>query len=206
MTIAQSLLAFVLAAGLVTVTPGLDTALVLRAAAAEGRRSGAWAAVGVGAGCLIWGGAVALGLTALLSASRAAYALLRWAGAAYLLYLGVRLLLSPRSALQIETAPSAAGHPFRRGLFTNLLNPKVGVFYVSFLPQFVPAGVSAPAWIFLLAAIHVVLGLAWFAFLIAAIGRARRWLARPSTVKTLDRLTGCVFVGFGLDLALSRHA
>jgi threonine/homoserine/homoserine lactone efflux protein len=206
MTVPQSLLAFILAASLVTVTPGLDTALVLRAAAAEGRKSGAWAAVGVGVGCLTWGGAVALGLTALLAASTAAYALLRWAGAAYLLYLGVRLLLSPRSVLEIETAPSAAGHPFRRGLFTNLLNPKVGVFYVSFLPQFIPSGVSAPAWSFLLAAIHVALGLAWFALLIGAIARARRWLARPGMVKTLDRLTGCVFVGFGLNLALSRRA
>src|ERR1700754_3263709 len=122
MTITQSLFAFVLAASLITVTPGLDTALVLRAAAAEGRKSGAWAAVGVGVGCLTWGGAVALGLTALLAASTAGSALLRWAGAAYLLYLGVRLLLSPRAVLEIETAPSAAGHPFRRGLFTNLLN------------------------------------------------------------------------------------
>jgi threonine/homoserine/homoserine lactone efflux protein len=162
--------------------------------------------VGVGAGCLIWGGAVALGLTALLAASTAAYAMLRWAGAAYLLYLGVRLLLTPRSALQIEAAPSAAGNPFRRGLFTNLLNPKVGVFYVSFLPQFIPTGVSGPAWTFLLAAIHVVLGLAWFAVLIGAIGRAKRWLARAAVIRNLDRLTGCVFVGFGLNLALSRRA
>jgi RhtB (resistance to homoserine/threonine) family protein len=206
MTVAQSLLAFVLAAGLVTVTPGLDTALVLRAAASEGRKHGAWAALGVGTGCLIWGGAVALGLTALLAASTAAYALLRWAGAAYLLYLGVQLLLRPRSALQIESAPAAAGHPYRRGLFTNLLNPKVGVFYVSFLPQFIPAGVNAPAWTFLLAAIHVALGLGWFALLIGAIARARRWLARPGMVRTLDRLTGCVFVGFGVNLALARRA
>jgi threonine/homoserine/homoserine lactone efflux protein len=206
MTVAQSLLAFVAAASLVTIAPGLDTALVLRAAAADGRRSGGWAAVGVGAGCLIWGGAVALGLTALLAASTAAYTALRWAGAAYLLYLGVRLLLAPRSAMQIEAAPSAVGHPFRRGLFTNLLNPKVGVFYVSFLPQFVPVGVNSPAWCFLLASIHVILGLAWFALLIGAIGQARRWLARPGVVKALDRVTGCVFVGFGLNLALSRRA
>ncbi|MBV8684023.1 MAG: LysE family translocator [Caulobacteraceae bacterium] len=206
MTIAQSLIAFVLAAGLITVTPGLDTALVLRAAAAEGRRSGGWAAVGVSAGCLVWGGAVALGLTALLAASTMAYTVLRWIGAAYLLYLGVGLLLRPRSALQIEAAPSAAGHPFRRGLLTNLLNPKVGIFYVSFLPQFIPTGANAPAWSFLLAAIHVALGLAWFALLIGAIDRARRWLARSGVVKTLDRITGCVFVGFGLNLALSRRA
>src|SRR5271168_221709 len=140
MTVVQSLLAFVAAASLVTITPGLDTALVLRAAAADGRRAGAWAAAGVGAGCLTWGAAVALGLTALLAASTAAYVALRWAGAAYLLYLGVRLLLAPRSAMQIDTAPTAGAHPFRRGLLTNLLNPKVGVFYVSFLPQFIPSG------------------------------------------------------------------
>jgi threonine/homoserine/homoserine lactone efflux protein len=205
MTVVQSLLAFVAAASLVTITPGLDTALVLRAAAADGRRAGAWAAVGVGAGCLTWGAAVALGLTALLAASTAAYVALRWAGAAYLLYLGVRLLLAPRSAMQIDTAPTAGAHPFRRGLFTNLLNPKVGVFYVSFLPQFIPPGANAPAWSFLLASIHVALGLIWFALLIGAIGRARRWLARAGVVKALDRLTGCVFVGFGLNLALSRR-
>jgi threonine/homoserine/homoserine lactone efflux protein len=203
MTVAQSLIAFVAAAGLVTITPGLDTALVLRAAAVEGRRSGAWAAIGIGAGCLIWGAGVALGLTALLAASSTAFTVLRWAGAVYLLWLGVGLLIRPRRSMTLDGAPAAGAHPFRRGLTTNLLNPKVGVFYVSFLPQFVPGGVNVAAWSFLLATIHVGLGLAWFAVLIAGIARARRLLARAGVVKALDRLTGCVFVGFGLKLAVS---
>jgi threonine/homoserine/homoserine lactone efflux protein len=202
MTIGQSLLAFAAAAGVVTLAPGLDTALVLRATAVEGRRSGAWAALGIGAGCLVWGAAVALGLTALLAASAAAFTLVRWAGALYLLWLGVMLLLKPRQALIDEAAPAVGAHPFRRGLLTNLLNPKAGVFYVSFLPQFVPAGVNVPAWSFMLAAIHVAMALAWFAVLIGAIGRARAMLRRAGVVKILDRLTGCVFLGFGLNLAL----
>jgi threonine/homoserine/homoserine lactone efflux protein len=204
MSIDQSLVAFIAAAGVVTLAPGLDTALVLRATAVEGRRSGAWAAMGVGAGCLIWGAGVALGLTALLAASRTAFTVVRWAGAIYLLWLGARLLLKPRSALIEEQGAAAmAAHPFRRGLLTNLLNPKVGVFYISFLPQFVPAGVNVAAWSFMLASIHVLMGLAWFAVLIGAIGRARRMLRRPGVVRILDRLTGCVFVGFGVKLAVS---
>jgi threonine/homoserine/homoserine lactone efflux protein len=206
MDIAQSLIAFVAAAGVVTLTPGLDTALVLRASAVDGRRSGAWAAAGIGAGCLVWGAAVALGLTAILAASSAAFAVIRWAGALYLLWLGVRLLIWPGRSMTLDGAPAGGSHPFRRGLTTNLLNPKAGVFYISFLPQFIPAGVNAPAWSFLLAAIHVALALAWFAVLIAAIGRARRLLARPGVVAVLDRITGCVFVAFGLNLALSRRA
>jgi threonine/homoserine/homoserine lactone efflux protein len=206
MTVVQPLIAFVAAAGVVTLAPGLDTALVLRATAIEGRRAGAWAAVGIAAGCLVWGAGVALGLTALLAASTAAFTLVRWAGALYLLWLGVKLLLHPRDVLVDEGAAAVGAHPFRRGLLTNLLNPKAGVFYVSFLPQFVPAGVDVPAWSFMLAAIHVLLALAWFAVLIGAIDRARAMLRRPGVVRILDRLTGCVFVGFGVKLAVSAKA
>jgi threonine/homoserine/homoserine lactone efflux protein len=204
MTMAQSLIAFLAAATLVTVTPGLDTVLVLRATASEGRRAGAWAAVGVGVGCLVWGAAVALGLAAILAASAAAFAVIRWAGAAYLLWLGVKLIARPRTSLD-EAGPPVGGHPFQRGLVTNLLNPKVGVFYISFLPQFVPAAVNTPAWTFMLACIHVALGLGWFSILIPAISGVRRLLARRGVISALDRLTGCVFVAFGLDLALARR-
>jgi len=200
MTIIQSLLAFLAVAALVVITPGLDTALVLRTTTSEGRRSGLRAALGIGTGCLVWGAAVALGLAAILAASAAAFAVVRFAGAAYLLWLGVKLILHPRTGMD-AAGPPVGSHPFRSGLFTNLLNPKAGVFYISFLPQFVPAGVNAPTWTFLLAVIHVVMGLAWFSLLIGAIGRARRFLERRGVVAALDRVTGCVFVGFGLDLA-----
>jgi threonine/homoserine/homoserine lactone efflux protein len=204
MTIAQSLVAFLIAAGLVTLTPGLDTALVLRAAASEGRRAGAFAALGVAAGCLIWGAAVALGLGALLAASGQVFAIVRLAGAAYLIWMGARLIVSPRARFAAEDAPPPAGHPFRRGLFTNLLNPKVGVFYVSFFPGFVPTGMTFGLWCFLLAVIHVALGLAWFSVLIGATDRVRGLLDRPGAVRIIDRLTGVVFIGFGADLTLGR--
>jgi len=131
---------------------------------------------------------------------------LKWAGAAYLAWLGVRLLLNPRSAFDLAKAGTARdGNWWLRGFLTNLLNPKVGVFYVSFLPQFVPAHVAAGPFIFLLAAIHAVLGVIWFAALIAATSPLKRWLQRAAVVRWLDRLTGVVFLGFGLRLALDRR-
>jgi threonine/homoserine/homoserine lactone efflux protein len=199
-----ALIAFFLAAGLITVTPGLDTALVLRATASEGRRAGWWAALGVGAGCLVWGAAVALGLGAVLAASSRLFALIRFVGAAYLIWLGVGLILARRQGFASPAVSTPKGHPFRRGLVTNLLNPKAGVFYVSFLPQFVPASVSFGPWCFLLAAIHVSLGLAWFSLLIGATHGVRGLLDRPGAIKIIDRVTGVVFLGFGADLALGK--
>jgi threonine/homoserine/homoserine lactone efflux protein len=204
MTIAQSLVAFLIAAGLITLTPGLDTALVLRATASEGRRAGGFAALGIAAGCLVWGVAVALGLGALLAASGQVFAIVRLAGAAYLIWMGARLMVSPRARFAAEETQPPAGHPFRRGLMTNLLNPKIGVFYVSFFPGFVPTGMPFGPWCFLLAVIHVALGLAWFAVLIGATHRVRGLLDRPGVVKVIDRVTGVVFIGFGADLALAR--
>lgn len=208
MTVAQALLAFTLAAGLLTITPGLDTAIVLRTAAVEGPRRAALAAVGVLLGCLAWGGAVALGLGALLQASALAFEILRWAGAAYLVWLGLGLLLRPRARFDLGAGEApAAGRGdlawLRRGLLTNLLNPKVGVFYISFLPQFLPAGAPAGSFIFGLAAIHAVLGLAWFGLLIGATRPVSGLLRRERVVQGLDRITGGVFLAFAARLALA---
>lgn len=210
MTIAQALIAFCIAAGLLTITPGLDTALVLRTAAAEGPRSAALAALGIVAGCLTWGAAVALGLGALLAASQLAFNVLKWAGALYLIWLGLNLLFKPRSRFGIElddrVASSARNRSWLgRGYLTNLLNPKIGVFYVSFLPQFLPAHVAAGPFIFLLAALHAVMGLVWFALLIVATRPIARALKRPAVIRRLDRMTGVVFLGFGVKLALVRQ-
>ncbi len=207
MTLAPSLIAYIAAASLLTITPGLDTAMILRAAAVEGRRSAAFAAVGIGMGCLIWGAAVALGLGALLAASQAAYTALKWVGAAYLVYLGVRLLWKPRARFVIEgTDGGGAAAALRRGLLTNLLNPKIGVFYVTFLPQFTPVGVNVGAYVFMLAVIHVVLGALWSVVLIGATAPLRAVLARPRAVTVMDRVTGALFIAFGAGLALSKRA
>jgi threonine/homoserine/homoserine lactone efflux protein len=201
--LASSLAAFTAAAALLTVTPGLDTALVLRTAGVEGARRALVAAVGICLGCLAWGAVVALGLGILLQASRLAYAMLRYAGAAYLLWLGVQLLLSKRA--RFDAGPrSGRGNWLARGFLTNALNPKVGAFYVSFLPQFVPAGANVPAMTLLLATIHALLGLAWFVLLVAATRPLARALARPEIIRALDRATGTIFLLFAARLALSR--
>ena len=204
MTLAQSLMAYGLAAGLLTITPGLDTALILRTAAVRGP-SAAWrAALGVGLGCLVWGAAAAFGVGLIITASRLAFTTLKWAGAAYLVFLGAKALLQPRRAFAIGEA--AAGDAFARGLLTNLLNPKVGVFYISFLPQFVPAGAAPAPFMLGLAGLHVLMGLLWAAALILALHPLRAALQRPEVVAWLDRLTGGVFIGFGLRLALMEPA
>ena len=209
MTVVQALSAYVVAAGLLTLTPGLDTALILRTAAVEGPKRAAFAALGINIGCLIWGAAVALGLGALLAASTLAFNVLKWVGAAYLVWLGLNLLLKPRESFQL-TAPAGlmTGGDLawmRRGFLTNLLNPKVGVFYVSFLPQFLPMGVQAAPFIFLLAVIHVVIGSCWSATLILATRPIAGVLQRAAVVRWLDRVTGGLFLAFGVRLALERR-
>ena len=208
MTVVQALSAYVVAAGLLTITPGLDTALVLRTAAVEGPKRAVFAALGINVGCLIWGAAVALGLGALLAASTMAFTILKWVGAAYLVWLGLNLLLKPRDRFEIATGAKRGGGDLtwmRRGFLTNLLNPKIGVFYVSFLPQFLPAGVQAAPFIFLLAVIHVLIGSCWSATLIAGTRPIAGVLQRAAVVRWLDRLTGGVFVAFGVRLALERR-
>jgi threonine/homoserine/homoserine lactone efflux protein len=205
MSVTTALALFIVAAGLLTITPGLDTAMVLRTAAVEGARRAALAALGVVSGCLAWGAAVALGLGVLLAASETAYTVLKWAGAAYLAWLGINLILRPRSKLDLVARGARRGAWWLRGFLTNLLNPKVGVFYVSFLPQFVPAHVPAAPFVFLLAAIHAGLGLAWFALPIAGVAPLKRWLSRAAVVRWLDRVTGAFFLAFGARLGLERR-
>jgi threonine/homoserine/homoserine lactone efflux protein len=205
-SVTASLVAFTAAASLLTVAPGLDTALVLRTAATEGPRRAALAGIGVAIGCFCWATAVALGLGALLAASEFAYAVLRWIGAAYLVWLGYKMLRHPRRAIVAEQRGAGGGRAaFAKGVLTNLLNPKVGIFYVTFLPQFVPDGASVAPFILLLGAIHAILGLLWFACLIIATHPIARILGRPTVIETMDRLTGGLFVACGVGLALESR-
>jgi threonine/homoserine/homoserine lactone efflux protein len=207
MTVAEALAAFVAAATILTITPGTDTALVLRLSATTGARPAAFAAVGIVMGCLFWGALAAVGLGALLATSPLAFAILQWIGGAYLCWLGLTLILHPRRALaqdEHEVDGKRDWDALRQGLFTNILNPKVGIFYVSFLPLFVPPGVSAGPFLLLLAVIHGALGLGWFAVIISASKSLRRLLAAPRAITALDRIAGAVFIGFGVKLALSR--
>jgi threonine/homoserine/homoserine lactone efflux protein len=206
-SIAGSLTAYVAAASLLTVTPGLDTALVLRTAASQGARRAALTGLGIAAGCFGWAMLVSLGLGALLAASELGYSILKWAGAAYLIWIGCSMLRHPRSELaERPVHRHSERRAFSTGVLTNLLNPKVGVFYISFLPQFVPPHVQAAPYMLLLGAIHAGLGIIWFAALIAATRPMARLLRRRPVVRWCDRVTGGMFVAFGIGLAVQRRA
>ncbi len=207
MTSAHALLAaFIATASLLVITPGLDTALVLRMAATAGPRPAALAGLGIAAGCFCWAVLVALGLGALLAASQLAYTVLRWVGAAYLVWVGYKMMRHPRRSFLAETGARVTRRTaFATGALTNLLNPKVGIFYVSFLPQFVPHDAPVAPYIMLLGAIHALLGVVWFACLITATQQIAGFLRRPVVVRTCDRLTGGVFMAFGVGLALEAR-
>lgn len=207
LTTLEALFAFLAAASILTITPGVDTAMVLRSATTGGTRSAIFASVGILSGCLAWGAAASLGLGALLAASELAFTIVKWVGAGYLVYLGLKLILRPRQRIELsveEVRSSKGTTDFRQGLLTNLLNPKIGIFYITFLPQFIPAGASVATFSFLLAVVHVAITSAWFAILIAATVPMGRFLRRAQVVKMLDRITGGVFIAFGAKLALSR--
>jgi threonine/homoserine/homoserine lactone efflux protein len=204
-----SMLAFAAVAALLTITPGADTALVLRTAAVADRRTAFLAGAGICTGLAGWGLATALGVSALLAASEAAYTALRIVGAAYLVHLGVRALLASR---RDRTAPDRAGatatthrRAYLAGLASNLLNPKVGAFYVTFLPQFLPAGTPPLPTTMLYVAIHATEGIVWLVLVAALVDRARAVVTRPVVRRHIERLTGVVLVGFGLRLALDTR-
>lgn len=201
----SSLLLFSATAALLTITPGLDTALVLRTAVNEGRRAALAAGIGICCGVLAWGIIVACGLGALLKTSATAYALLRIVGAGWLLWLGVQLLRRRGTTANNPAASSAAGgNWFWRGVLTNLLNPKVGLFYLTFLPQFLQPQDNVLWMSLTMALIHALEGVIWFALLVLLASRASAWLAAPAVRRGMDRLLGVAFIGFGAKLALDH--
>lgn len=206
MSIMDALLAFSFAAVLLTLTPGLDTALVLRTATVEGRKQAVRAALGISAGCLIWGVAVAFGLGALVAVSELAYNILKYCGAAYLSWLGINMLLRPRKQFAVaETSDKPAENWFLKGVLGNALNPKVGIFYVSFLPQFIPQGHSPVIWTFALVSIHMVIGIIWSMMLIGATRPLAALLRKEKVIRWLDRTTGMIFLLFAARLAFSKR-
>ncbi|TMR13452.1 LysE family translocator [Nonomuraea turkmeniaca] len=205
MDIAGSVWSFAAVVALLTITPGLDTALVLRTSLLAGKRPAWGVTLGIQLGTLIWGVLTAAGLSALLAASQPAYDALRWAGAAYLVWMGLRMLLARHDPQELPEQRQEVGFGtgFGRGLMTNLLNPKVGAFYVAMLPQFLPSEGPHALMGLLLAGVHVVEGLVWSAALIGFASLMSGFLRSAAVRRFLDRLTGVVIVGFGVRLAVS---
>ena len=205
-----SALAFAGVAALINVTPGLDTLLVLRTSVSHGRNAGLAASLGILTGCLVWGFATAVGLTALLTASRVAYDTLRVAGAAYLVWLGASALWrSRRAATEPEAAdpgtvggaaPRGRWAAFRAGVGTNLLNPKAGVFYMSLIPQFTPDGASVFTATLVFTAIDIVELALWYWVVSGAASALSERIRRPAFRRRMEQVSGVAFFGFAANL------
>ena len=199
---------FLVFAGVLTLVPGPDVAVVTRNTLAAGRRRGWWSAVGVASACAVQGAVAAAGLGALLLRVEPLFQAVRWAGIAYLVVLGVQSLRSAVAGRYpdvdggaVPRGQALAG--WRQGFLTNIANPKVLVFYLAVLPQFL--GQGAPVGVVAVFALsHAALGLLYLSGLVAVLHRARRVLSRRPVRRGLDALTGTALLGFGLRLATER--
>jgi threonine/homoserine/homoserine lactone efflux protein len=198
-------LPFLVASVLVILIPGPDTLVVLRNALVAGKRTAVRTAMGVLTGLSVWVIAAALGLTAIVRASHDGYLVLRISGAIYLTYFGLQAFRSRVSGQAVDvSAPkrSLVGRGYRAGLITDLLNPKVGVFFITFLPAFIPHGAPVEASTFGMGAVFVLLTGLYFAVMLAFVHRLLGWLRKERYRRRLNRATGLVLIGFGARLGL----
>ncbi|SHG55023.1 resistance to homoserine/threonine (RhtB) family protein [Jatrophihabitans endophyticus] len=206
---------FALAAAVLVLLPGPDTLVIIRSIVRGGRRRGVATVLGIQTGLVVWITAAVLGLAALLRASEVAYTALRIVGAAYLIWLGVQSWRSRGRAVAdpavegaaVEGAAGAAGRRalagtgFRAGLLSNLFNPKVGVFFVTFLPAFVPAGSPVTPTLLLFGAVFVLLNLAYQLPLVLLATKVTELFSRERVRRRMDAVAGAVLIGFGVRLA-----
>jgi len=208
MIVDPRLYAFIGVAAVLTILPGADMALVTRNVLAVGRRRTMLTIVGICAGCMIHATASALGLSAILATSAAAFNVVKTLGAAYLVWIGVQSIHEARASTPVSasgaTRHSGAG-PFLQGFLTNLLNPKVAIFYLTFLPQFISQGEPVLKKSFLLAAIHIVLGFVWLTAYAWFVDRLGAVLTRPRVKAWLERTVGALLIALGVRLAWARR-
>jgi RhtB (resistance to homoserine/threonine) family protein len=191
---------------LLTISPGADMALIAKITLEQGRRAALLATIGICSGLFVHATASALGLSVILATSAEAFTVLKLAGAAYLVYLGVQALRSSfRDDAVTTPAPRRARSSFLQGLLSNVLNPKVAVFYLTFMPQFMSPGDNVLIRSLAFAVAHGVMGIAWLTAYAYVLSRISVVLGRSGVRRWLERVTGGVLVALGVRLALERR-
>jgi threonine/homoserine/homoserine lactone efflux protein len=207
-------LAFAGIAAVLTITPGTDMALLAKNIFTRGKKGSSATIAGICSGLFVHATASALGLSAILAESARAFEVVKWAGAAYLFYLGVRALLrawKDPSSVSVEQAPQSSVKPMKwrasylEGLFTNLLNPKVALFYLTFLPQFIAPGDPILRISLLLACLHVAMSVVWLVIYSAALLRLNATLTRNGVRRGIEAVTGGLLMTLGARLAFAKR-
>lgn len=207
----QHLLLFIAAGWLLNLTPGPDVLYIVTHSLRSGARAGIVAGLGITTGCFVHIFAAAVGVSALLAASATAFTVLKWMGAAYLLWVGLKILFSRRPQATTDLMAVAASEPqrplkaiFVGGFWTNVLNPKVAIFFLAFVPQFIAPDAASPALAFAMLGVlfnvnAIPVNTGW--------ALAAAWMAKRDAVQRgmhwLDRAAGVMFIGFGIKLALT---
>jgi threonine/homoserine/homoserine lactone efflux protein len=203
----HDLTVFVISGLLLNITPGADSLYIATRSASQGVRAGVAAVVGIGLGCCVHIVAAVLGLSAILATSARAFAVVKWAGVAYLVYLGLSMLRLRATSVPAGVAPAPWRTVVAQGLLTNVLNPKVALFFLAFLPQFVlPSAANKPLAFLFLGLIFAVNGVLWCLFLAWAAARVGTLgVVGPRTARGFSRGVGALFVALGLRLALAER-
>ncbi|KML44426.1 LysE family translocator [Cytobacillus firmus] len=193
----------------VVMSPGIDTALITKRTISDGRTDGYKMGLGITAGSLVHTFAAAFGLSAILMQSAAAFEVIKYAGAVYLIYLGLSSFISMKKKknadLETEVKSDMKKSAFKQGLLSNVLNPKVAMFFLTFLPQFVKSGENAQQQLIIMGIIYTLLSICWFFLYVFFINYLREWLMSPKVQRVMDKATGVVLIGFGLKLALAKQ-
>lgn len=201
---------FIISGLLLNIMPGPDSLLIMTRSATQGWRAGSAAALGIGAGVMLHVLAAAIGLSALLAASATAFSVVKWGGAAYIVYVGLKLLRGKKGTAAAPVAPAPLPYRaiFVQGFLTNLLNPKVILFFLAFVPQFISADAPSKALAFIvLGAIFDFNSMLWCHLLAVSTAYASaRLKLGPRLAGWLNRVTGGLFIALGLKLALSRQS
>jgi len=203
----NDLFTFFLLSLFVVMSPGIDTALITKRTIADGQSSGYKMALGITSGSLVHTLAAAFGLSAILMQSAVAFEIVKYLGAIYLIYLGVSSFINRKndakedSKHNIKMKQSA----FMQGLLSNVLNPKVAMFFLTFLPQFVTEGSNVTIQLIMMGCIYTILSITWFFVYVFFINYLREWLMSAKVQNFLDKATGIVLIGFGLKLALEKQ-
>ena len=192
---------------LLTISPGADMALIAKITLERGRRAALLATIGICSGLFVHATASALGLSVILATSAEAFAVVKLAGAAYLVYLGIQALRSSfRGEARATAAPGRAASPFLQGLLSNVLNPKVAVFYLTFMPQFMSPGDNVLIRSIAFAVAHAVMGTLWLTAYAYVLSQISVVLGRGGVRRWLERVTGGVLIALGVHLALERRS
>jgi RhtB (resistance to homoserine/threonine) family protein len=193
----------------VVMSPGIDTALITKRTISDGRTDGYKMALGITAGSLVHTFAAAFGLSAILMQSALAFEIVKYAGAFYLIYLGVSSFISRKKKkvanVENQYHSDLKKSAFKQGLFSNVLNPKVAMFFLTFLPQFVQPGTTVTQQLIIMGVVYTFLSITWFFVYVFFINYLREWLMSPKVQRIMDKTTGLILIGFGLKLALGKQ-